>query len=129
MWPPSEGPPNHPPRDSNPYLSGAVKIFTQALSRELGSRGITVNNVQPGPDVDVDHAIHFLQPGLLERLRNGDARIVDKRIQSAERCDRLFDRALDSLDVGRIRLDRDSLSPFCSIAFATAEPALDILRV
>jgi 3-oxoacyl-[acyl-carrier protein] reductase len=28
---------------------GAVKIFSQALSRELGSRGITVNNVQPGP--------------------------------------------------------------------------------
>jgi len=28
---------------------GAVKIFTQALSRELGSRCITVNNVQPGP--------------------------------------------------------------------------------
>src|SRR6185503_19254496 len=28
---------------------GAVKIFTQALSREVGSRGITVNNVQPGP--------------------------------------------------------------------------------
>jgi len=24
-------------------------MFTQALSRELGSRGITVNNVQPGP--------------------------------------------------------------------------------
>jgi 3-oxoacyl-[acyl-carrier protein] reductase len=28
---------------------GAVKIFTQALSREVGSRGITVNNIQPGP--------------------------------------------------------------------------------
>src|SRR5437868_417903 len=28
---------------------GAVKIFTQALARGLGSRGITVNNVQPGP--------------------------------------------------------------------------------
>src|ERR1700674_952428 len=28
---------------------GAVKIFTQALSRELGSRGITVNNVQHCP--------------------------------------------------------------------------------
>ena len=27
---------------------GAVKMFTQALSRELGSRNITVNNVQPG---------------------------------------------------------------------------------
>src|SRR5437773_6582469 len=34
-----------------PYAAtkGAVKIFTQALSRELGGRGITVNNVQPGP--------------------------------------------------------------------------------
>ncbi len=34
-----------------PYSAtkGAVKIFAQALSRELGSRGITVNNVQPGP--------------------------------------------------------------------------------
>jgi 3-oxoacyl-[acyl-carrier protein] reductase len=28
---------------------GAVKMFSQGLSRELGSRGITVNNVQPGP--------------------------------------------------------------------------------
>src|SRR5260370_19652193 len=34
-----------------PYSAtkGAVKIFSQALARELGSRGITVNNVQPGP--------------------------------------------------------------------------------
>ena len=34
-----------------PYSAtkGAVKMFTQALSREVGSRGITVNNVQPGP--------------------------------------------------------------------------------
>jgi 3-oxoacyl-[acyl-carrier protein] reductase len=28
---------------------GAVKMFTQGLSREVGERGITVNNVQPGP--------------------------------------------------------------------------------
>jgi 3-oxoacyl-[acyl-carrier protein] reductase len=28
---------------------GAVKMFTQGLSREVASRGITVNNVQPGP--------------------------------------------------------------------------------
>jgi 3-oxoacyl-[acyl-carrier protein] reductase len=28
---------------------GAVKMFAQALSREVGTRGITVNNVQPGP--------------------------------------------------------------------------------
>jgi 3-oxoacyl-[acyl-carrier protein] reductase len=28
---------------------GAIKMFTQALAREIGNRGITVNNVQPGP--------------------------------------------------------------------------------
>jgi 3-oxoacyl-[acyl-carrier protein] reductase len=28
---------------------GAVKMFAQGLSREVGKRGITVNNVQPGP--------------------------------------------------------------------------------
>jgi len=34
-----------------PYAAtkGAVKMFAQGLSREVGSRGITVNNVQPGP--------------------------------------------------------------------------------
>jgi 3-oxoacyl-[acyl-carrier protein] reductase len=34
-----------------PYAGtkGAVKMFTQALAREIGGRGITVNNVQPGP--------------------------------------------------------------------------------
>jgi 3-oxoacyl-[acyl-carrier protein] reductase len=36
---------------------GAVKMFTQGLSREVGSRGITVNNVQPGPiDTDLNSA-------------------------------------------------------------------------
>jgi 3-oxoacyl-[acyl-carrier protein] reductase len=36
---------------------GAVKIFTQGLAREVGSRGITVNNVQPGPiDTDLNPA-------------------------------------------------------------------------
>jgi 3-oxoacyl-[acyl-carrier protein] reductase len=28
---------------------GAVKMFAQSLAREVGSRAITVNNVQPGP--------------------------------------------------------------------------------
>ncbi|MBV9887209.1 MAG: SDR family NAD(P)-dependent oxidoreductase, partial [Acidobacteria bacterium] len=38
-----------------PYSAtkGAVKMFTQGLSREVGDRGITVNNVQPGP-IDTD---------------------------------------------------------------------------
>jgi NAD(P)-dependent dehydrogenase (short-subunit alcohol dehydrogenase family) len=38
-----------------PYSAtkGAVKMFTQGLARELGARGITVNNVQPGP-IDTD---------------------------------------------------------------------------
>jgi 3-oxoacyl-[acyl-carrier protein] reductase len=36
---------------------GAVKMFTHGLSREVGSRGITVNNVQPGPiDTDLNPA-------------------------------------------------------------------------
>jgi 3-oxoacyl-[acyl-carrier protein] reductase len=36
---------------------GAVKIFTQGLSREVGVRGITVNNIQPGPiDTDLNPA-------------------------------------------------------------------------
>ena len=42
-----------------PYSAtkGAVKIFSQALSREVGGRGITVNNVQPGPiDTDLNPA-------------------------------------------------------------------------
>jgi 3-oxoacyl-[acyl-carrier protein] reductase len=42
-----------------PYAAtkAAVRMFTQALSREVGSRGITVNNVQPGPiDTDLNPA-------------------------------------------------------------------------
>src|SRR6267142_1094564 len=36
---------------------GAVKMFTQSLAREVGGRGITVNNVQPGPiDTDLNPA-------------------------------------------------------------------------
>jgi 3-oxoacyl-[acyl-carrier protein] reductase len=42
-------------RDMTPGLTpyaatkGAIKMFTQGLAREVGTRGITVNNVQPGP--------------------------------------------------------------------------------
>ena len=33
-------------------------MFTQGLSREVGGRGITVNNVQPGPtDTDMNPAV------------------------------------------------------------------------
>jgi 3-oxoacyl-[acyl-carrier protein] reductase len=36
---------------------GAVKMFAQSLAREVGSRRITVNNVQPGPiDTDLNPA-------------------------------------------------------------------------
>ncbi len=36
---------------------GAIKMFTQGLSREVGARAITVNNVQPGPiDTDLNPA-------------------------------------------------------------------------
>jgi 3-oxoacyl-[acyl-carrier protein] reductase len=41
--------------DMAPYSAtkGAIKMFTQGLARELGARGITVNNIQPGP-IDTD---------------------------------------------------------------------------
>jgi 3-oxoacyl-[acyl-carrier protein] reductase len=42
-----------------PYSAtkGAVKMFAQGLSREVGGRGNTVNNVQPGPiDTDLNPA-------------------------------------------------------------------------
>ena len=42
-----------------PYAAtkGAVKMFTQALSREVGNRGITVKTIQPGPlDTDLNPA-------------------------------------------------------------------------
>jgi 3-oxoacyl-[acyl-carrier protein] reductase len=42
-----------------PYSAtkGAVKMFSQGLSREVGTRGITVNNIQPGPiDTDLNPA-------------------------------------------------------------------------
>jgi 3-oxoacyl-[acyl-carrier protein] reductase len=36
---------------------GAIKMFTQGLAREVGDRGITVNNIQPGPiDTDLNPA-------------------------------------------------------------------------
>lgn len=35
----------------------AIRMFTQGLSREVGNRGITVNNIQPGPiDTDLNPA-------------------------------------------------------------------------
>jgi 3-oxoacyl-[acyl-carrier protein] reductase len=42
-----------------PYSAtkGAIKMFAQGLAREVGARGITVNNVQPGPiDTDLNPA-------------------------------------------------------------------------
>jgi len=42
-----------------PYSAtkGAIKMFTQGLARELGARGVTVNNIQPGPiDTDLNPA-------------------------------------------------------------------------
>lgn len=42
-----------------PYAAtkGAIKMFVQGLSREVGKQGITVNNIQPGPiDTDLNPA-------------------------------------------------------------------------
>jgi 3-oxoacyl-[acyl-carrier protein] reductase len=43
-----------------PYAAtkGAIKMFVQGLAREVGARGITVNNIQPGPiDTDLNPAV------------------------------------------------------------------------
>jgi 3-oxoacyl-[acyl-carrier protein] reductase len=57
---------------------GAVKMFTQGLAREVGGRGITVNNVQPGPiDTDLnpasgDWAAPQIANTALKRYGNGE---------------------------------------------------------
>src|SRR5579863_8962615 len=62
-----------------PYSAtkGAVKMFTQGLSREVGSRGITVNNVQPGP-IDTE-----LNPA------NGDWAVPQKAATALDRYGRV----------------------------------------
>ena len=52
---------------------GAVKMFAQGLSREVGKRGITVNNVQPGP-IDTD-----LNPA------SGDRAVPQKAVTALDR--------------------------------------------
>src|ERR1700726_1824620 len=63
-----------------PYAGtkGAVKMFTQALAREIGSRGITVNNVQPGP-IDTD-----LNPA------SGDWAVPQKAATALDRYGRVY---------------------------------------
>jgi 3-oxoacyl-[acyl-carrier protein] reductase len=58
---------------------GAVKMFTQGLSREVGSRGITVNNVQPGPiDTDLNPAAGaWAAPQLANTALNRYGRVDD----------------------------------------------------
>jgi 3-oxoacyl-[acyl-carrier protein] reductase len=62
-----------------PYSAtkGAVKMFSQALSREVGRRGITVNNVQPGP-IDTD-----LNPA------SGDWAVPQKAVTALDRYGRV----------------------------------------
>jgi 3-oxoacyl-[acyl-carrier protein] reductase len=60
---------------------GAVKMFTQALAREVGSRGITVNNIQPGP-IDTD-----LNPA------SGDWAVPQKAATALDRYGRVDDIA------------------------------------
>jgi len=57
---------------------GAVSSFTRALSRELGPRGITVNNVQPGPiDTDANPADGEGSDALREHIAVGQYGHVD----------------------------------------------------
>jgi 3-oxoacyl-[acyl-carrier protein] reductase len=58
---------------------GAIKMFTQGLSREVGSRGITVNNIQPGPiDTDLNPAAgDWAAPQLANTALNRYGRVED----------------------------------------------------
>jgi 3-oxoacyl-[acyl-carrier protein] reductase len=48
---------------------GAVASFTRGLARDLGPRGITVNNIQPGPiDTDMNPADGAFAPQLKELM-------------------------------------------------------------
>src|SRR6267142_3927511 len=62
-----------------PYAAtkGAVKMFSQGLAREIGNRGITVNNVQPGP-IDTD-----LNPAA------GDWAVAQKAVTALDRFGRV----------------------------------------
>jgi 3-oxoacyl-[acyl-carrier protein] reductase len=48
---------------------GAVKMFAQSLSTEVGSRGITVNNVRPGPSKPTSILLWVIG----QRLKSGDS--------------------------------------------------------
>lgn len=57
---------------------GAVAALTRGLARELGARGITVNNVQPGPiDTDMNPADGPLADGAKPLLALGEYGHVD----------------------------------------------------
>lgn len=58
---------------------GAVKMFTQGLAREVGRRGITVNNVQPGPiDTELNPATgDWAVPQLANTALNRYGRVDD----------------------------------------------------
>src|ERR1700733_7179447 len=64
-----------------PYSAtkGAVKMFTQGLAREVGARGITVNNVQPGPiDTDLNPAAgEWAEPQLANTALKRYGRVDD----------------------------------------------------
>jgi 3-oxoacyl-[acyl-carrier protein] reductase len=64
-----------------PYSAtkGAVKMFTQGLSREVGDRRITVNNVQPGPiDTDLNPASGDWAPPQIANTALGRYGTVDE---------------------------------------------------
>jgi len=76
-------------------------------------------------DIDVNQAIHFLQRGLFERLRNGGAGIVHQHIKLAEGHNGLVDRSLHSFQRRQRPLEiATAVPPSSSIALTTAEAAL-----
>jgi 3-oxoacyl-[acyl-carrier protein] reductase len=75
---------------------GAIKIFSQALARELGARGVTVNNVQPGPiDTELNPASGEYaagQKGNVPVARFGNVEEVAALVAFVGKCPNCSDR-------------------------------------
>jgi hypothetical protein len=86
-------------------------------------------SIQYAANIDVEHAIHLFQRGLLERFRNGRAGIIYKDIQLAESCHGLFDRGYDGIDINGIRPDCDRLLAGAFNCFDHVGSRLGVLRI
>ena len=111
---------HHPLTDARADNDDTTAAF-HVLQRCLGCD-------QYAADIDVEHAVQFLQRGLLERLRNGRASIVHKHVDPTECRDRLLNGALNGLGIDGVRLNGDGLAAGAFDRFDNREAASALSR-